>query len=189
MFFNLLLGLALSFLVLTFTVEAQHKKRTGGKAPNPTVIASRPGVYLSFERRGNRRPLRDDESGKGIWLRLHNNMRYSINICTFGISEEGEQLIMHGKDTQIGIYYDVAPNPLAITEERPAIDVPLGYPVGGTCHELEVKPGNSLLFSVPGEHLVNGLSIKLDFSYGWEEMVGNNPRHTVYFNSLSIPKN
>lgn len=186
--FQLLIGLALFLFVSSFTAEAQNKIRTVGKAPNPKVIADKSGVYVTFERLGKRTPLRDDENGEGVWLRLHNNMRYSISLCAFGISEEGEQLITYGKDTQIGVKYDVVLNPVAITAERPNIDVTVGYNTGSTCHLFEVKSGKSLVFAVPAEHLVKGLSIKIPFSYEWEDETVNNPTHFVFFNSLDIPK-
>jgi hypothetical protein len=187
LFFQLFTCLALSLFVLAFTAEAQNKKRVVGNA-TPTVVANKPGVYVSFGRLGKRTPLRDDESGEGIWLRLHNNMRYSISLCAFGISDEGEQLITYGKNTQVGVKYDVVLNPVAITDERPKIDVPVGYNTGSTCHLFEVKSGRSMVFAVPAEHLVKGLSIKIPFSYEWEDETVGNPTHFVYFNSLSIPE-
>lgn len=188
LFFRLLACLALSLFVFSSPAQAQDKKRPVGKLTAPTIVAGKSGVYVTFERFGKRQPLRDDEGGEGVWLRLHNNMRHSIRLCAFGISNEGEQLITYGKNTQIGIRYDVVLNPVAITDERPNIDVPVGYNTGSTCHLLEVKPGLSTLFAVPAEHLTKGLSIKLDFTYEWEDDVVNNPTHSVYFNSASIPK-
>jgi hypothetical protein len=89
----------------------------------------------------------------------------------------------------MGVKYDVVLNPVAITDERPNIDVPVGYNTGNTCSLFEVKSGKSLLFAVPAEHLVKGLSIKIPFSYEWEDETVNNPTHFVYFNSANIPKN
>jgi hypothetical protein len=188
LFFQLIACLVFSLFVLSFTTEAQNKKRAVCKITKPTLIADKPGVYVSFEKYGKRTPLREDESGEVVWLRLHNNMRYSISLCAFGISEEGEELIMYSKNTQVGVRYDVVLNPVPITEERPNIDVPLGYNTVSTCHLFEVKPGKSMLFAVPVEHLVKGLSIQIPFSYEWEEKTVDNPTHFVYFNSLSLPK-
>ncbi len=187
MLLQLLIGFALFFFVSSFTIEAQNKVRTISKAPNPKVIAGKSGVYITFEHLGKRTPLRNNENGEGVWLRLHNNMVYSISICAFGITENGEQLITYSKDTQIGVEYDVVLNPVAITDERPNIDVPVGYNTGSTCHLFEVKSGKSLVFGVPVEHLVKGLSIKIPFSYEWEDETVNNPTHFVFFNSLNIP--
>ena len=124
--FQLLIGFALFLFVSSFTAEAQRKIRTAGKAPNPTVIAEKSGVYVTFERLGKRTPLRNDEGGEGVWLRLNNNMRYSISVCAFSIPEDGEQLNTFNKNAQISVKYDVVLNPVAITDERPNIDVPVG---------------------------------------------------------------
>jgi hypothetical protein len=188
MLFQLLLSLALFLFVSSFTAEAQNKKRTAGKTPSPTVVADKPGVYVTFERFGKRTPLRDDEGGEGVWLRLNNNMRYSISVCYFSILEEGEQLNTLSKNAQTGVKYDVVLNSVAITDERPNIDVPIGYNTGDTCTVFKLKSGKSLVFAVPAEHLVKGLSIKIPFIYEWEEESEDNPTHFVYFNSASIPK-
>jgi len=179
--------LALSLFALTFAVEAQSEKRTVGKAAALKVIASKPGVYITFERFGKRIPLRDDESGEGVWLRLHNNMIYSIRVCGFGVTDEGEQLMLFGKNSSMSLYYDVVMNARSITDNRPLPNVPVGYPLL-TCHEFELRPGKSILFAVPKEHLAEELSIKISYSYEWEETGGDNPTHFVYFNSYKIPK-
>lgn len=183
LFFRLLTYIVLCLFVFSFSAQGQSQKKT----VNPTIVTDKPGVYVAFERLGKRTPLRDDESGDGVWLRLYNNMRYSISLCAFGISEEGEQLITYGKNTQIGVKYDVVLNALAITDERPNVNVPVGYNTVSTCHLFKVQPGKSMVFAVPAEHLVKGLSIKIPFSYVWEGETVNNPTHFVYFNSLNIP--
>jgi len=186
--FQLLIGLTLFLFVSSFTAEAQNKIRTVGKVSNPTVIADKSGVYVTFERLGKRTPLRDDEGGEGVWLRLNNNMRYSISVCAFSIPEEGEQLTTFNKNTQISVKYDVLLNPVSLTDDRPQPNVPVGYNTGDTCSLFEVKSGKSMIFVVPTEHLVKGLSIKIPFSYEWEDETVNNPTHFVFFNSLNIPK-
>ncbi len=134
MFFSFLSFLTVSIFVLSFNAEAQNKKRTVIKNGSLTVVVNKSGVYISFERFGRREPLREDENGEGVWLRLHNNMRYSISLCAFGISEKGEQLLMYGKSTQIGVKYDIVPNPISETDNDPQPVVPLGYNTGSTCH-------------------------------------------------------
>lgn len=183
---RLSIGLIVMLLASTFVAEAQRTKTRN--APRPTVVAGKSGVYITFERYGNRKPLRTNEGGEGIWLRLHNNMLYSISLCAFGISETGKQLTMYGKGLEVGLKYDVLLNPVAITEEPPNIKVPVGYNTNSSCHMFEVKSGTSMIFSVPAEHLIRGLSIKLRFVYDWEDQVVDNPAHFVYFNSDSLPQ-
>lgn len=186
-FFRLLTCLALSLFVLSLTTEAQDKKRTVGKSAAPKVVATQPGVYITFERFGKRTPLRDDEGGEGVFLRLHNNMIYPIRVCGFGVTEDGERLMLFGKNATMSLYYDVVMNPRAITDNRPLPVVPLGYPLL-SCHEFELKAGRSVVFAVPKEHLAEELSIKIGFTYGWEETGEDNPTHFMHFNSYDLPK-
>jgi hypothetical protein len=88
----------------------------------------------------------------------------------------------------MSLYYDVVMNARSETDNLPLPVVPLGYPLGGTCHEVEIKAGDSILFAVPKKHLAEELSIKIGFSYGWEETGENNPTHFVHFNSYKLPK-
>lgn len=184
---QLLIGLSLFLFVSSFTAEAQNKIKAAGKPSNPTVVADKSGVYVTFERLGKRTPLRDDEGGEGVWLRLNNNMRYSISVCIFSIPEEGKQPTIFNKKAQISVNYDVMLNPVALTDNRPQPNVPIGYNTGDTCTLFGVKSGKSMLFIVPVEHLIKGLSIKIPFSYEWEGKTVNNPMHFVFFNSLNIP--
>ncbi len=188
MLFQLLSSLALLLFILSFTAKAQNKIRTTGKSTNPTVITDKSGVYVTFERFGKRTPLRDDEDGEGVWLRLNNNMHHSVSVCVFGISDEGEELITYRKGAQIGLKYDVVLNPVSITNNQSQPNVPIGYNTGDTCNLFRIKSGKSMLFAVPSEHLVKGLSIKIFFIYEWEDETVNNPTHLVYFNSANIPK-
>ena len=166
----------------------KKQSNTSSRQVGIKINKKQPSVYITFERFGKRTPLRDDESGEGVYLRLHNNLRYSIRFCAFGISDEAERLIAYSKDTQMGINYDVELNPVGRTQRRPEIDVPLGYPIGGSCFYYELKGGKAMMFAIPKEHLIQGVSLKLGFSYEWEEEWEKRPTHFVYFNSLDIPK-
>jgi hypothetical protein len=165
-----------------------NKSISSNRQASIKIDKKQPSIYITFEKFGKRTPLRDNESGDGIYLRFHNNLRYSIRFCAFGISDEAEQLIAYSKDTQMGLNYDVILNPLGIAQQRPKIDVPLGYPTGSTCFYYELKGGKTMVFAVPKEHLIEGVSIKIGFSYEWEEEWEKRPTHFVYFNSLDIPK-
>lgn len=170
------------------STTAQTGQKTVGRSTAPKIVAGKPGVFITFERFGKRTPVSEGESDNGIWLRLHNNMRYSIRFCIFGLYEKGYLPIKPEENTQIGLYYDVILNARADTDNRPLPVVPLGYPLL-SCQEYELKAGRSIVFSAPKEHLAEELSIKIGFSYGWEETGENNPTHFVYFNSYNLPQN
>ena len=186
--------LTIIFTLPLISGQAQNGKKknkiktTSNYQKNIKIKRGRPSIYITFEKFGKWQPLREDESGDGVVLRFHNNLRYSIIFCAFGISQDNEPLIMYSKNTKIGVQYDVELNPIPITEEQKIKNVPIGYNVGSTCHELEIKPGKSFLFTVPKEHLQTGLRIKIPFRYEWEDLAEEAPVHFAYFNSLDIPK-
>jgi hypothetical protein len=183
---NRAIYLTLLLFVLFNSVEGQ-KKNESFKVSNVKVSDDKPSIYISFERFGKRTPLREGESEDGIWLRIHNNIRYPIRFCSFGISEEGEQLIASNKESQIGINYDIEITSYKMFGKT-RVDAPSGYPTGDLCFGFQLNAGKSVAFSVPAEHLVKGLSIKTPFKYDWENETEINPTHFVYFNSLDLPK-
>lgn len=156
--------------------------------PSPTIVATEPGVFVTFEGFGKRTPIREGESDNGIWLRMHNNMRFSISFCIYGLSEKSRLPVKPEANTQIGLYYDVILNARALDDDRPLPNIPIGYPIVGACQNYELQSGSSLLFAVPREHLADELSIKIQFNYEWEKTTENNPSHLVFFNSTNIPK-
>ena len=181
-------------VIFTFFVNPcfSQKRNTKSKVTDISKTQSsikvdkkHPSIYITFDKLGKWTPLREDESGEGVLLRLHNNMRYSIKVCGFGIPNKNGQFIPYSDDTVLGLKYDVVLNPVSITDERPNIDIPIGYNTGDTCQLFEVKSGKQMKFALPKEHLEKGLSIKIPFIYEWEDE--GEPNHLVYFNSLSIP--
>lgn len=184
--FQLVGGMALLCVGL-LSANAQAVQKTVVRNTAPKIVTSKPGVFITFERFGKRTPVSEGESDNGVWLRLHNNMRYPISFCIFGLSAESTLPTKPEENTQIGLYYDVVLNARSETDNRPLPVVPLGYPLL-SCQEFELKSGKSLLFSVPKEHLAEELSIKISYSYGWEETGEDNPTHFVYFNSYKLPK-
>lgn len=191
---KVLLSALLFFTVLINSVESQNKARSSIKAAGIKLESRKPSIYITFEKTGKRVALRDDESEKGVWLRLHNNMRYSIRFCVFGISD-GEQLAFFDKNSDFGVNYEVEffdeSRFLGTSSEAKSNalpDIPAGYPVGGICHYYELWPGKSVTFSVPAEHLTKGLLIRVPFKYEWEVESEDNPSHFVYFNSVDVPK-
>lgn len=133
----------------------------------------KPTVYIEFERAGDRKPLFARESNSGIWLRLHNNTKWSIVLDMHGVPSDD-----YGDASLI---YDVLSDRRVIIED--------------SCHACSFNslgPGRSLLFSVPAEHLSMGHSLRIKFSYSWEDShkvtAGSEPEHYVYFDSLQLPK-
>jgi len=130
-----------------------------------------PTVYITFERAGERKPLKEGESGKGVWLRLHNNTRWSLTLAMNGVPKE------YG---DAALFYDVLSEGKVVVEGRCHV-----------CSSNQLHPGDSLLFSVPSEDLAKDGAIRVNFSYGWEHpddvFADREPEHFVYFYSSKLP--
>jgi hypothetical protein len=134
---------------------------------------NKPTVYIEFERSGNRAPLFASESNKGIWLRLHNNTKWSIVLDMNGVPSED-----YG---DAALIYDVL-------SDRQVI-------IPDSCHVCSFNSlgsGHSLLFSIPAEHLSTGRALRIKFSYCWEDSngvaAGREPEHYVFFYASNLPK-
>jgi hypothetical protein len=119
------------------------------------------------------------ESDKRIWLRFHNNSKWQVGACMWDVPKEyGDKNIIY----EVERYEKARDNktPLTVRGEN-------------GCPRVFIRPGESVLFSIPGEHLANGLAIKVLFRYEWESDPSGysnplEPKHYAYFYSSDIPK-
>ncbi len=181
----------IAILVTAFNVQSQvktgNKNLDAGEKAAHILLSDKPSVYIDFERTGKRPAPGDDVSDEAVWLELHNNMRFSIKFCAFSLVDQKGNLLTYREAGEIGIRYEVElTNPTKFVGTKS--DVPLGNKVTDFCHVWVLETGKSVVFSVPAEHLVKGLSIRVPFNYEWEDESQNNPTHFVYFNSLNIAK-
>jgi hypothetical protein len=185
---NINLFVAVIFLAV-FAVQSQvdnNKKSSKSVKASFKIVTEKPSVYIDFERIGKRKPPGDDVSDEAVWLRLHNNMRSAITFCAFSILDDKGNLLSYQEAGEIGVDYEVEVTDSSLYDETKS-DVPIGNKSVGLCHVFTLKASKSIVFSVPKEHLVKGLSIKVPFNYEWEDRDGNDPSHSVYFNSRKIP--
>jgi hypothetical protein len=140
----------------------------------------KPNVYISLERQGAWKPLKKFESKERVWLRLNNNSKWSVATCMWDISKEyGDTELTYEVERYEKIGRVVKP----VTEDSE-----------GSCPLGVMGPGKSVLFSVPREHLIDGLAIKVQFRYEWETDPDGftsdlEPKHFVYFHSFNLQKN
>src|ERR1044072_6286904 len=151
--------LCVVLLVLCSTVSTVFTCPVGEPAPRDEVrlLKDKPPVYITFERAGERKPLEERESNRGIWLRLHNNTRWSIRIAVFGLPH----FVFLQKDAkEVGIYYEVEEidrsgtgtftrTPDKPTERPKKPTIPVGYRRGHLAQIVQIPSGNSVVFSVP----------------------------------------
>ncbi len=164
-----------------------------------------PSVYLRFERVAMRTPARLGESEDGVWLRLRNNTRGAINLCTESLyigAKVAPLKLVSGKGVlglkegvEVSVCYGVearnaSPPPakrtLVIDEWNPYQQLPLG-PRGDSNSISWIPAGGSILLSLPRESLANENRISIAFNYEWETEP-RNVAHIVYFYASDLPK-
>lgn len=145
-----------SICSLFFTAFGQSVKKSESELPT---------VYLEFEpnKSDSKKGSTTDESQ--VLIRLRNRSRWGIRLET------------SGDDRVFGstkLFYDILKN--ADTVERK-----LGCHV---CTFTILRPGKSLVFGVPKQHLVEVYALRLKFSYEWEDVgkvfAGREPTHYVF---------
>lgn len=127
---------------------------------------SKPSVYVELEKRLD---LENSESGKLEYysLRLKNNSVWGITIDASG-----------GIDEAIGditVYYDVVGRSENIVTRQRC----------HACSIITIGKGEVVRFLVPTSHLRDRLSIRIPFSFAWEDpkmaALGTEPAHYVSF--------
>jgi len=168
------------FLAATASFVSAQTRKPNKPSSEIRLSVDKPGVYISYERSGKREPLEVGESSEGIWLRLHNNTKWKIIFPAFGAPET------HG---DVGMFYT-----LEVVSQLPdeVVDIPKGYELGHVYSTFELRGGESVLFSVPREHLPKGIVLRVRFSYDWENQddvfAGREVEHTVSYYAYKLPQ-
>jgi hypothetical protein len=174
----------ISFFIIFLAAAVSFVSAQTGKPNKPSseirLSRDKPSVYISYERSGKREPLHVSESDEGIWLRLHNNTKWKIIFPAAGVPEP------HG---DVGMFYT-----LEVVSELPdeVVDIPKGEELGHVSSTFELRGGESVLFSVPREHLPKGIVLRVRFSYEWENQddvfAGREVEHIVSFYGAKLPQ-
>lgn len=136
----------------------------------------RPTVYVTYERSGRRVPLSNGEGERGIWLRLHNNTNWKLILRVGGVPNPsyGDAVVFYEVERTKGSGF-----------------IPVGYR-SHVASVIKLKARDSLVFSLPQEHLAKGLAVRVRYNYEWElrkddSLSANEPYHSVTFASSDLP--
>ena len=161
--------LSLGLLLVSLVAVTPAQRRRSEARLNKSL----PSVYISFVRFGKAGPVKEGESGGRIWLRLHNNTRWSIELKAYGLPDE------YG---DAGMYYDLMSKDEMLPESERFH--------GGSV--IPLASGKSLLFSVPREHLSNDRELRIHFSFDWQDRddisSGREIDNIVSFFASRLPK-
>jgi hypothetical protein len=162
---------ALMLCIMASGFQAQQKR-------SPTQVGvrikkDRPAVYLTFERIGR---VKVPEVGEGydrIWLRFHNNTRWPIMLEMADVTP--------GEYGDAELFYDVLSGNEVIVRRQ--------------CHACTLNAlgsGRSMTFSVPDGNLAKGRTIRVRFSFSWEDQNdvygGREAVHYVCFDAAKLPQ-
>jgi hypothetical protein len=176
-----------------------HSQHVSNSSNQFLLNDKKPGAYIIFEKVAKREPTSAGDSDQGIWLRLHNNYRFPILVHGFGDPTPG---------TDLGLIYRVArmpDSPYAGTFAWPLeVDKPPGdrerrcanqqIPKGtefDVFSSVAVGPGESMVFSVPLNHLSDCYYIETTIGFSFEDRlgsVGNSLSHVLSFFSWGLPE-
>jgi hypothetical protein len=176
-----LLLIVVAMFSLVVAAHAQ-RRRSRNVSRDIRISKQHPTIYITFEGFGQEQE---------VWLRLHNNTRWRIEIPTVEIYM-GRDVVpsrLLDKYRIAGLGKGEVAKPRFYVEERDGVPVSANQtskPLG-----TYVPPGHSVLFNVPREHLSDGRRIYLIFHYQWERGQGydraRDPVHRVEFSSSQLP--
>lgn len=165
-----------SLLVVLVCLVPQLNAKQSKKAPDIRLANDKPTVYVSFVRSGPRRPLENWESDQGVWLRVYNNTKWNLIFNAGGVPDPS-----YGDAV---IFYNIK----RIEGEGA---VPIGYQ-RHVSSVIQLQSGRSLEFSIPREHVSQGLAIEIAFNYAWElnkehtTVRESEPLHYITFESSLV---
>ena len=125
-----------------------------------------PSIFISLESVEIMKDSLRRKDEKRVWLRLRNNSRWTIKVDASGG--------VKGQD-DASLYYDILDDKDNIKQRRAC----------HVCSIVGLARGKSILFAVPYEELEKAASLRIQFSYPWEDEVevapAIEPTHFVYF--------
>ncbi len=160
---------------------------------NFVLDSSKPYVYLAFDHVGSRKPIEQGEDTQGMWLRIINNCKVPIAINTYKRDSAGSGVVVFDEVLRIGkgltVHADYGEIPTVPADEEGLIGDQSGkqkpaqeekgkqdsgsreetqptMPHGYSAELLfvtRVLPGQSLLFSVPRDHVSPDWFMRIKF--------------------------
>src|SRR4051812_35069411 len=89
-------------LLFGMVVAAPAQRRRARRSSSPVRISKEnPTIYITFVRQGKIADVRTGEVKEHVWLRMHNNTRWAINIQASGAPKEyGDTSLYYGIETE-----------------------------------------------------------------------------------------
>jgi hypothetical protein len=204
-------------LILSFGAVSAQQRKSRLPANRVRISKQQPTVHITFVRFGTREPRYNHESNEGVWLRVHNNTRWSLTFhgLDWFTDEDREVTVFYGVEEipkpigpiEFSVPRYVTPPPPGAPAQPPPQTEALSQSKAETSKNCEAPPGDwgthvvapitlppgkSMVFSVPREALCKNLKIYLVYNYAWErrdkyQSFDYEPEHRVYFKGSDLP--
>src|ERR1044072_4584820 len=101
---------ALLILCSLAVIGLPQQKKNLASDDDIRISKDQPTIYITFVRSGKREPVHNSESKEGVWLRLHNNTKWTLLLEASGA---GGKVFARGDEEEVGMYYgvEVVPEP------------------------------------------------------------------------------
>jgi hypothetical protein len=156
-------------LTLCITCLSQGKYGTDVR-----LDRTKPSVFITYE--GKTTEAASSNPRQTVLLRLRNNSVWSVIVDTVGCRTLNEEC---------GLFYTVHTRGFGVKaplSERESCHV---------CAAKRISPQESVLFSIPANHLTKELFISVEFNYEWEKNTGGSGTldnlHRVSFFGEAVP--
>jgi hypothetical protein len=180
---------ALLLVLFYVGVATAQSQPIQSSAPQGFLIdPSIPYVYLKLDHVGPRTPLREGEPSTGTWLRIVNNCRIPITFDTVSASEPVlfDQVVAVRPPRRV-IVSESPEAPLMHKDTLEKKHKPDGYDAE-VYQSVSVGPGESLMFSVPRNHVDPDRCMRIEFQLKVGKYPAFGPRTYLTFEYWDIPE-
>lgn len=174
-------------MLLTALIASAQVKTSGF-----LIDSTKDYAYLQLDHVGDRKQLPGDTVSKGLWIRLVNNCRVPLVVATFdpgtgdpgmGVFDEVVPSVAKGPKLHLGGTKSSSSQP------RIASKAPEGYSLPDAFSSTRIPPGESILFSVPANHVGPSWSMQIRFYLSpSKEEYGSGPYSVVTFDWVDVPE-
>ncbi|MGA2876640.1 MAG: hypothetical protein ABSE82_14015 [Nitrososphaerales archaeon] len=196
---------ALAILLLPSSLSTFGQSKDASPALRDHFVRdeNRHYVYLRFDHLGIGAKFSDDEPPKRLWLHFVNNCNVGIVLGTFGVPDgslKGEVGLIHYvvRDQPVltitGVRADGSPLDAPSADSPQEQKMPEGY--DAEAHSVaHLAPGESVLFSIPVNHLGTTWHIKIPYTFEIPkgrgprpDDVGGEPQMVLLYSRWDLPK-
>ena len=167
--------LLLTIVIACGLVTVIQAQRPNNRRAGALVNANKPAVFLTFLRLTNIKPDDPTDDPNYLFFRLTNNSRWPIWLQMSGVSKK--------EYGDASLYYAI--------EDKETSIVRIGSTQCHVCSVNPLRPGGSIVFSLPSGHASRDTRMRIEYSFAWErdnEMEGGSySEHSVVFYFSYLP--